>query len=134
VESILNKILRHWEQHGFGPWALIDKEGGQLIGWCGLRYLDDTDVEIAYGIVKAYWGKGLASEAARATIKYGFEQLGLPRIVAVASPDNIRSLRVLEKLGMKYVKAARFYNADVLYYAISREEYLAEGLEGRPIL
>jgi ribosomal-protein-alanine N-acetyltransferase len=129
VQAILNKILTQWEQHGFGPWALIDKENGDLIGWCGLRYLDDTgDVEIAYGIAKAYWGQGLASEAATATIKYGFDQLQLPRIVAVACPDNLTSLRVLEKLGMKYVKVAHFYNADVLYYAISREEHLAERL------
>ncbi len=124
TRAILNKVLAHWKQHAFGPWALMDKENGSLIGWCGLLYLDDSrDVEIAYGLAKAYWGKGLASEAAAATIKYGFEQLLLARIVAVAWPDNIASQRVMEKLGMKYIKAAQFYNVDVLYHAISRDEY-----------
>jgi RimJ/RimL family protein N-acetyltransferase len=126
VLAILNKILAHWEQHGFGRWAVIYKEHDALVGWCGLSYLENTgDVEIGYGIAKPYWGKGLASEAAAAAIKYGFEQLRLDRIVAVAWPDNITSQRVMEKLGMKYVKLARFYNAEMVYYAISREEYRA---------
>ena len=89
-------------------WAVgFHKEDSALIGWSGLSYLEDTgEVEIGYGLAKPYWGRGLASEAAAATIKYGFEQLGLPRIVAIASPDNITSRRVLEKLGMKFEKVA----------------------------
>ena len=132
VQVILDKVLAHWEQHGFGPWAVIYKEHDALIGWCGLSYLENTgDVEIAYGIAKAYWGKRLASEAAAATIKYGFEQLRLPRIVAVAWPNNTTSQRVLKKLGMKYIKLARFYDAEVVYYAISRDEYLAARIQSR---
>jgi len=124
AQTILNKILVHWEQHGFGRCALIHKASRNLIGWCGLSYLEDTrEVEIGYGIAKPYWGKGLASEAAGATITYGFEQLGLARIVAVTWPDNLASQRVLAKLGMAFVKIAHFYEADVAYYAISREEY-----------
>ena len=124
VQLILDKVLRHWNEHGFGPWALIEKPGNTLIGWCGLCYLENTrDVEIAYGIAKQYWGQGLASEAAAATIKYGFEQLHLDRIVAVAWPDNVISRRLMEKLGLKYAKQANFYNAEVVYYAISREDY-----------
>ena len=124
VQTVLNKIIAHWHEHCFGPWALIDRASNALIGWCGLWYLENTrDVEIRYGIAKPFWGKGLASEAAVATIKYGFEQLGLDRIVAVAWPDNVASQRVMEKLGMKYVKQAHFYDAEVVYYSISREEY-----------
>jgi ribosomal-protein-alanine N-acetyltransferase len=122
----LNKYLAHWEQHGFGRWALIERQSKKLIGWCGLLYLDNTEeVEIGYGLAKVYWGKGLASEAAADTMKYGFEQLALARIVAITYPENLASQRVLEKLGMKYVMQARFYNTDVRYYAISRDEYRA---------
>ena len=124
VQLILDTVLTHWNEHGFGPWALIEKPGNTLIGWCGLCYLENTrDVEIAYGIAKQYWRQGLASEAAAATIKYGFEQLHLDRIVAVAWPDNLISRRLMEKLRLKYAKQANFYNAEVVYYAISREDY-----------
>ncbi|HZS08692.1 MAG TPA: GNAT family N-acetyltransferase [Blastocatellia bacterium] len=127
VQSALNNILLHWEQHGFGRWAVADREDGGLIGWCGLSYLEDTgEVEIGYGIAKPYWGKGLTSEAAAASVRYGFEELALGRIVAVALPDNTASRRVMGKLGMRYVKVAHHYNAEVVYYEISREEYQAD--------
>ena len=105
---------------------VVHKQSNKLIGWCGLSYLDE-DVEIGYGIAKPYWGQRFASEAAAASIKYGFEELKLDRIVAVAWPDNIISRRVMDGLGMKYVKMAHYYHAEVVYYAISREEYLSLG-------
>src|SRR5690242_3315578 len=81
VQATLNKYLAHWEQHGFGRWALLERQSKTLIGWCGLLYLDNTgEVEIGYGLAKPYWGNGLASEAAAATTKYGFEELGFARI------------------------------------------------------
>jgi RimJ/RimL family protein N-acetyltransferase len=82
---------------------------------------DTGDVEIGYGMAKSYWGRGFASEAAAATMKYGFEQLHLPRIVAIAWPENTASLRVLEKLGMR--REPRLYNGEMLCYAVSRENY-----------
>lgn len=126
VQTALNKVLAHWEQHGFGRWALIDKASDGLIGWCGLSHLENTeDVEIGYGIAKSHWGKGLTSEAGAVVIKWGFEDLGLDHIVGVAWPDNIASRRVMERLGFKFVKMTRNYDTEVVYYAISREEYRA---------
>jgi RimJ/RimL family protein N-acetyltransferase len=126
VQTALNKLLAHWEQHGFGRWAVLDKESEKLIGWCGLAYLENTeDVEIGYGIAKSYWGKGLTSEAAAAVIKWGFEDLGLDHIVAVAWPENIVSRRVMDRLGMKYIKMGYYYHAELVYYSIRLEEYLA---------
>jgi ribosomal-protein-alanine N-acetyltransferase len=91
-----------WKQHGFGRWALIHKPDKKLIGWCGLAPLDKTDeIEIGYGIAKEYWGRGLTTEAAAATIRYGFEELKLNQIVAVAMPENIASRRIMEKIGMR---------------------------------
>ena len=110
--------------HGFGRWALIDKATSALAGWCGLSYLEHTtEVEIGYGLAKDYWGTGLATQAAAATMNYGFEQLHLPRIVAVAYPENAASRRVLEKLGMKYVKNGQFFGVEMVYYEIRQEEY-----------
>lgn len=107
VRTTLNKLLAHWGQHGFGRWAVVYKEVDRLIGWCGLSYLESTgEVEIGYGVAKSYWGKGLTLEAAPASIKCGFDELNLDRIVAVAWPDIIISRRVMDRLGMRYVKAA----------------------------
>jgi ribosomal-protein-alanine N-acetyltransferase len=118
----LDKVIAHCEYHGFAPWALIDKVTGKLAGWCGFKYLEDTgEVEIAYGLAKEYWGKGLASEAASAAMEHGFEQLHLDRIVAVVWPENIASIRVLEKLGMR--RKATLYNGVMAYYRLSSAEY-----------
>jgi ribosomal-protein-alanine N-acetyltransferase len=122
VQVVLNRVIAHWEQHGFAPFALIDTASGKLAGWCGLKYLEDTgEVEIAYGFAKAYWGNGLASEAAAAVMQYGFDQLRLDRIVAVVWPENIASVRVLEKLGMR--REAALYKGEMLYYILSRDAY-----------
>jgi ribosomal-protein-alanine N-acetyltransferase len=83
----LNAVLDHWEQHGFGLCAVIDKAGGAFIGFCGLQYLDGTsEIEVGYRLAKRFWGQGLATEAASASLKYGFDELGLDRIVAVVHP------------------------------------------------
>ena len=124
VRAAITRDLNLREQHGFGRCAVILKEMGELIGWCGLTFLDETnDVEIGYGVAKAFWKKGIITEAARAMLRYGFEELKLPRIVAVAMPENEGSWRVMEKIGMRYVGRAFYYNCDVVYYEIAREDF-----------
>jgi ribosomal-protein-alanine N-acetyltransferase len=123
TEMRLNAILDHWEQHGFGLCAAIGKASGAFVGFCGLQFLDNTsEVEVGYRLAKRFWGMGFGSEAANSTLRYAFEELDLDRIVAVVQPGNVASLRVLEKIGLRYVKDARYYNSDVKYYAITREE------------
>ena len=123
-QATIDAILSHWNKHGFGIWALDHKERGQLIGWCGLQFLDKTpEVEVAYLLDKPYWGAGLATECALASLQYGFDQLKLDRIVAIARPENVASYRVMDKVGMKYERDAHYYNIDVVYYAITREAY-----------
>jgi ribosomal-protein-alanine N-acetyltransferase len=112
-------IIADWEKHGFGLWAIVDRETNNLIGEGGLRFLDNTsEVEVGYLLVKAYWGKGLATEIAAASIKYGFEVLQLDKIVAVADPENIASRRVMEKVGMKYQHNLEYCDRELVYYAI----------------
>ncbi len=126
TEMRLNVILEHWAQHGFGLWALVNKASNALIGFCGLQYLDNTaEIEVGYRLARQFWGLGYASEAAAATLRYAFEVLGLDRIVAVVQPENVASQSVIEKIGLRYVKDARFYNSDVEYYAITRGEFEA---------
>jgi len=92
TRPILQRFMDFWTQHGFGLWAVIHRADQKLIGHCGLQFIPETtDVEVAYALAKAYWGIGLAPEAAHAALRYGFEQLKLDQIVAVAMPQNAAS-------------------------------------------
>ena len=120
----LNAILDHWDQHGFGLCAVVEKVTLGFIGFCGLQYLDNTsEIEVGYRLAKQFWGMGFATETGRASVRHGFDELALDRIVAVVQPENVASQRVLEKIGLTYVRGGRFYDTDVKYFAITREEW-----------
>lgn len=122
----LLRTIEGWRNRGFGLWAVVEKDTDRVIGYCGLIFLEGTtEIELAYGLAKSSWGKGFATEAARASLRYGFEELKLERIVAVVNPQNIPSQRVLEKLRLKYQRNAHHYDADLMYYEISKEDYQA---------
>lgn len=92
-----------YAKYGFGYWAALDKKTGEFIGRCGLYpwTIEGRDeVEVVYMFFKPYWGQGLGTEAARAIVRYAFENLGLTRIIAVINPGNRASARVAEKIGM----------------------------------
>lgn len=97
-------ILPQYALYNHGRWAVLVKPDLQFIGWCGLKARPERDeIDLGYRFIKDAWGKGYATEAAFACLKYGFEQLGLKRIVGRAMPQNVASLRVLEKCGMQYI-------------------------------
>lgn len=125
TELFFNRFFEHWKRHQFGVWILRDKENGELIGQCGLRwcYEYSPEIEMVYAIAKYHWGKGIASEAAKASIKYGFEQLKPNKIMAIAAPTNLASQRVMQKVGLKYDKNVHYYGKDCVYYTISRQEW-----------
>ncbi|HEX8180862.1 MAG TPA: GNAT family N-acetyltransferase [Pyrinomonadaceae bacterium] len=113
------------ERYGFGMSAINRKVDGEMIGWGGLQPLEETgEIEVGYGFAKEFWGQGYATEAAAACLRYGFEQAGLARIVAVAIPENIGSRRVMEKAGMKFEREALHYGSRCVLYAISRAEFV----------
>lgn len=99
-----NVILPQYSLYGHGRWAVHIKDTMEFIGWCGLKYRPELDeVDLGYRFIRSSWGKGYATEAAVATVRYGIDQLKLKRIVGRAMPDNIASIKVLEKCGMKYI-------------------------------
>ena len=122
TETALISIIKHWERHGFGRWAVVHKEHRRLIGYGGLRSLYDTP-EVVYLLAKEYWGMGLATEIAKACLRYGFETHHFDRIVAIVKPENMASRRVLAKVNMKYEMETSYYNINVVQYTISRAEY-----------
>lgn len=94
------------EQRGYTLWATELKETGDFIGFIGLNYTDwkahfTPATEVGWRLGSQYWGKGYATEGAKACLAYGFEKIGLPEIVSFTVPQNLRSIRVMEKIGMK---------------------------------
>lgn len=118
----LQSIIKHWQTHGFGRWAAVDKRTREFVGFGGLRSLFGMP-EVVYHLAPAHWGKGLATELGRASLRFGFEDRQFDRIVAIAKPLNTASVHVMEKLGMHFEKDARYYDIDVVEYAINRAEF-----------
>lgn len=99
----------HPKNPDFGLWATIYKATGKFIGRCGLLpwTIDGQDeVEVAYTIAQEYWGQGLATEAAQAILRLGFEKLNLSRLICVIDEDNVSSQHVAEKIGMRFEREA----------------------------
>ena len=109
VERIVNNTLAHWQEHGYGWWALEALADPKLAGWCGLTYLPETgETEVVYLIRQELWGRGLVPEAALLSLDFGFETIGLQRIICLSHPENLRSQRVALKIGMHYVDMEYF--------------------------
>jgi RimJ/RimL family protein N-acetyltransferase len=124
TREILESILRLWENRGYGRMAVVEKESGKLIGVAGLRYFEG-DAEVFYQLDEPFWGKGLATEIACGILKYGFETHDFPRIIAVTRPANEASLRVLEKLGLKFEKGEVIAGVFAHIFQISKKEFAA---------
>jgi ribosomal-protein-alanine N-acetyltransferase len=106
--AMWTRIHQHWARYGFGPWAM--EVEGKLAGSIGLDWISRFEthftpcVEIGYRLRTEFWGRGLATEGGRAALRYGFECLELPEIVAYTTPANRRSRRVMEKIGLVFAE------------------------------
>jgi [ribosomal protein S5]-alanine N-acetyltransferase len=116
TKSFLQKYDQY-ELYGYGRWAVINKKDDTFLGWCGLKYSPDIDeVDIGFRFFKKFWNKGYATEVAKACLDYGFNQFNFNKIVGRAMEDNIASVKVLENIGMKYVRKFNFLqNEGVLF-------------------
>src|SRR5262249_8632053 len=107
VEGWIGRNLERYEREGYGLWAMILKSSAELIGDCGCvsREVEGhKEIEIAYHVRRNLWGRGYATEAARACMEYAFGQLGASRVVSMIRPENTNSIRVAEKNGLKCEK------------------------------
>jgi RimJ/RimL family protein N-acetyltransferase len=116
----------YYSKWGFGLWAVVSKEHREVIGYCGLSRFGDVggqpETEVGYRLVRPQWGKGFATEAAAAVREDGFNTLSLSRLIAIIDPKNTASIRVAEKIGLKYEKPVIFHGFDVGIYAASKND------------
>ncbi len=102
---IKENVLGDYKKYGFGRLAVELKSEGKFIGFSGLKYLSDlNEVDLGYRLMKAYWGKGIATESAKACIDLGFKNVKLKKIIALVLPENKASINVLKKLQFKFDK------------------------------
>lgn len=117
-------ISRPLDSEGVGYRALEERDSGAVVGWCGLWRLTETgETEVGYAITRSRWGKGYATEAAFAVVDNAFRDLGFEEIVAVAYPENSASIRVMEKLGMSFVRIGTFYGKRLAQYSVSASHW-----------
>jgi ribosomal-protein-alanine N-acetyltransferase len=112
-----------YKKYNRGRWICELKSSGEIIGWCGLKFYEDSKLtDVGYRLFKKHWGKGYATEAAKACIAYGFSFFKLDKIVAHARKDNKASLRVLEKCGMKITGEGLDFDGEIFNWEIKNPE------------
>ncbi len=128
AERTITFFNDHWVQHGYGVWVVTEKVTGQFIGHCGLNFVTEAaEVEVLYALRRDHWGQGIATEAARASVRFGIEQMSLARLIALVVPENVASRRVIEHLGFAYEKDAHYFGLDLAYYVLPREQFHLDG-------
>jgi RimJ/RimL family protein N-acetyltransferase len=102
---VLRAAIGHWDRWGFGPWTVVERDGGAVVGRVGLahkRVADESEVEVAWFLSGDVWGRGYAMEMAGEAVRVAFEVLELDDLVCLTTPTNVASQAVMRKLGFRY--------------------------------
>ena len=132
TREFLDESLAHWEQHGFGVYMMTLRETGEFAGRVAIRHIEIAghhEVELAWMLPSGMWGRGLATEAARALLVIAFERLHLPDVVAFTRSYNTRSRRVMEKIGMHLELEFDHEDEPQVLYRLTAED--TRGADGR---
>lgn len=140
TQEWLDKQIKSYQQNGFGIWAIIDKKTGEIIGNAGLNYATvyahktsqeqpQNIIEIAYLLRREFWGKGYATECANACMDYAFSVLGLEKIYCFIKEDNVASIKVAQRLGMKKVnECVKSYKGKKLQHLVFESQKISYDL------
>jgi ribosomal-protein-alanine N-acetyltransferase len=123
AREIIDASTASFAGRGFGQWTIREEGADPVIGCAGLFSADGVEIEILYAVDPAHWGKGYATEAARAVLDHGFLTLALPRIAARADTPNRESIRLMERLGMRFEEERPIDGRPTVHYALAREEW-----------
>jgi RimJ/RimL family protein N-acetyltransferase len=117
----IDTYVEHWRRHGYGIWAVEEVESGQFVGRVGFMHHDDWtasdhDAEIGWALLRSAWGRGYATEAALAALDWARARPNLKKIISITRPDNVRSRRVMDKLGLEYRGATVWHGFNQVWY------------------
>jgi RimJ/RimL family protein N-acetyltransferase len=117
VEARLARYIAHQAQHGYSRWIMVDRASGEAIGDAGLLFMPDTgEIELGYRLLKPWWGRGLATEAAVGWLQVAFRSLALTEVIAFSHPDNHASVAVMRKSGFRFLRKDQIGGMEVVVY------------------
>jgi RimJ/RimL family protein N-acetyltransferase len=129
VAEVSARTLEQWDHNGFGPWVAIEKATGRWVGRIGLSEILDwpgpDKFEVGWELHREFWGRGLATEGGRAGVRYGFEVVGLDRIMSATMATNAASRRVMDKCGLQFQGELHLPQTVMACYAIDRTHWQA---------
>ena len=132
IRSFVEKQVKLYSKRGFCRWKLLVKASGEMIGFCGAGFWRDAEEpEIGWWLARRYWGRGLATEAARAALRDAFERVRLDRVISIARLENTASIRIMEKLQLKRECEFESYGVHLVRYGIDRLGYFASALPAK---
>jgi len=129
IVEVINFIRQQYVNNGIGRWAIIDKNTNEFVGWTGLKFVTDLTnnhenyYDLGYRLIKKYWGRGIATETAIASLNYAFEKLNADEIYAMADCDNNSSNKILKKVGLNFIETFDLDGIKHNWYKIERTEY-----------
>jgi ribosomal-protein-alanine N-acetyltransferase len=124
VQRLITAQQTHWEKHGYGNWGVLPIGVEEIIGWAGLQYLPELDeTEVGFLLDRPHWGRGYATEAALASLQFGFEHFNLDSIIALVHPENLASQRVIEKCGMTYMETISLWGIQLMRFIIAMPSF-----------
>lgn len=129
IEEAILFIRKQYVDYGIGRWAIVDKTTGEFVGWGGLKYRTDTVIghtgfhDVGYRLRRKFWGMGYATESAKASVKYAFEELKLDAVYAMADVENAASRNALLKTGLKITAQVDDEGNLCDWFEITREEW-----------
>ncbi len=130
ARAVIESVRKQYVENGIGRWATIEKASGHFIGWSGLKYIKEYEnnhinyYDVGYRFMPQYWGKGYATESAKAAIEYGFNKMQLQEIIGAANELNIASRKVLEKCGLKFIEQFQWRNITCDWLKITQSEWI----------
>ncbi len=125
--KIIEFVRQQYITNGIGRWAMIEKSTNNFMGWTGLKLVKETlnnhtnYYDLGYRLIKKYWGKGFATESAKASLEYGFTILQLTEIYGSADQNNLASRKVLEKAGLRYIETYDYDGRPTDWFKITRQ-------------
>lgn len=129
ISDVINFIRQQYLDNGIGRWAIIDKETYDFIGWTGLKFVSDLTnnhknyYDLGYRLIKKYWGQGIATETAIASLDFAFEQLNAEEVYAIADCENVGSNKILKKVGLNFIERFELEGIEHNWYKIDKNQY-----------
>lgn len=129
AENVIKFIQKQYEDLGIGRWAIIEKSTGDFVGWTGFKYIIEpvnnhiNYYDLGYRLIEKYWGKGVATETAKACLAYAFEVLKLEEVYGICDVNNVGSRNILQKCGLKLTETFDYDDVPHYWFEIKKKDW-----------